>query len=38
MQNPHLKTLDEFKSMYEESINNPKNFFSKMAKGYFQRC
>ena len=30
--NPHLKSLDEFKLMYEESIKNPKNFFSKMAK------
>ena len=30
--NPHLKSLDEFKLMYEESIKDPKNFFSKMAK------
>jgi acetyl-CoA synthetase len=30
--NPHLKSLDEFKLMYEESIKDPENFFSKMAK------
>ena len=30
--NPHLESLDEFKLMYEESIKDPKNFFSKMAK------
>jgi acetyl-CoA synthetase len=30
--NPHIKDLDEYKSMYEDSINNPKEFFSEMAK------
>ena len=27
--NPHLKSLDEFKLMYEESIKNPKKFLFK---------
>ena len=30
--NPYIKDLDEYKSMYEDSINNPKEFFSEMAK------
>ena len=30
--NPYIKDLDEYKSMYENSINNPKEFFSEMAK------
>ena len=30
--NPYIKDLDEYKSMYEDSINNPKEFFNEMAK------
>ena len=29
--NPHIKDLDEYKKLYEESINNPTDFFKKMA-------
>ncbi len=30
--NPHIKDFDQYKAMYEESINNPKSFFGNMAK------
>ena len=29
--NPHIKDFDEYKQLYDESINNPKDFFKKMA-------
>ena len=29
--NPHIKDFDQYKAMYEESINNPKSFFGNMA-------
>ena len=29
--NPHIKDLDEYKKLYGESINNPTDFFKKMA-------
>ena len=30
--NPHIKDIDQYKAMYEESINDPKSFFGNMAK------
>ena len=32
IKNPHLKDMEEFQSMYRESIENPNIFFSKLAK------
>ena len=29
--NPHLKSFDEYKKLYDQSIENPKEFFKKMA-------
>ena len=29
--NPYIKDLDEYRKLYDESINNPKDFFKKMA-------
>lgn len=31
-QNPHLKSFDEYLSMYEDSIQNPSKFFLDQAK------
>ena len=30
--NPYIKDINEYKKLYDESINNPKDFFKKMAK------
>ena len=30
--NPHIKDFDEYKQLYDESINNPQGFFKKIAK------
>ena len=30
--NPHIKDIDEFKKLYNESIENPKEFFEALAK------
>ena len=30
--NPYIKDFDEYKSMYADSINDPKNFFGEMAR------
>ena len=30
--NPFIKNLDEYKNLYEQSINNPSEFFSSLAK------
>ena len=30
--NPHIKDIDEFKKLYNESIENPKEFFEVLAK------
>ena len=30
--NPHIKDIDEFQKLYEESIEKPKEFFQKLAK------
>ena len=30
--NPYIKDFDEYKSMYADSINDPKNFFGAMAR------
>ena len=30
--NPHIKNLDEYKDLYKQSINNPSEFFSTLAK------
>jgi len=30
--NPHIKDMNEYRVLYEESINNPKKFFEKQAK------
>ena len=29
--NPHLENLDEYKELYKQSIENPKEFFKMMA-------
>tara|TARA_B100001057_G_scaffold373371_1_gene377803 strand:- start:1626 stop:3548 length:1923 start_codon:yes stop_codon:yes gene_type:complete len=29
--NPHIDNFDEYKKLYDESINNPKDFFKKIA-------
>ena len=28
--NPHIKDFDEYKQLYDESINNPQGFFKKI--------
>ena len=30
--NPFIKNIDEYKNLYEQSINNPSKFFSNLAK------
>ena len=35
-QNPHLKSFDEYLSMYEDSIQNPSEFFLHQAKKEIQ--
>ena len=30
--NPYIKDFDEYKSMYADSINDPKKFFGEMAR------
>ena len=30
--NPHIKDFDEYKQLYDESINNPQGFFKKIEK------
>ena len=30
--NPHLNSMEEFQSMYEQSIDDPNLFFSERAK------
>ena len=32
IKNPYIKDFDQYKSMYEESINNSEKFFSDIAK------
>ena len=29
--NPHLENFEEYKKLYDQSIDNPKEFFKKMA-------
>ena len=29
--NPHISNIDEYKTLYKESIENPKKFFTKLA-------
>tara|TARA_B110000211_G_scaffold41465_1_gene43063 strand:+ start:104 stop:2038 length:1935 start_codon:yes stop_codon:yes gene_type:complete len=36
IKNPHIKDLNEYKALYEESINKPEKFFGKMATDNLQ--
>ncbi|HEQ79020.1 MAG TPA: acetate--CoA ligase [Euryarchaeota archaeon] len=33
-QNAHIKTMDEYKKMYQESIENPEGFWTKIAENF----
>ena len=34
--NPFVKNLDEYKKLYKQSIDNPKDFFGKLARENIQ--
>ncbi len=36
IKNPHIKDLNEYKALYEESINKPEKFFGKVATDNLQ--